>query len=222
MSSKVDGASERSNGGSELAPRRHVDWGPAKGAGHGGPAMGPDRHPITIGTRAPRVYGPFAEQLAAGLAEDRPDLAGYPEAVAGWATAEAVAALLRRHLADVGPVDPDTRQTRDRLLQEVSRAEGSAARHRALLGLDPRSEASLARDRAEAATLAVDLGALAERGRRALANRALAIAGAANHEQLTAGTRPELADGAPDLAGIALENARAEQAARAAEWANRR
>jgi hypothetical protein len=34
--------------------------------------------------------------LAAGLVEDRPDLARYPEAVAAWSTAEAQAALLRR------------------------------------------------------------------------------------------------------------------------------
>jgi hypothetical protein len=41
--------------------------------------------------------------LAAGLELDRPDLAAYPEAVSAWATSEAVGALLRRHLAVVGP-----------------------------------------------------------------------------------------------------------------------
>jgi hypothetical protein len=53
----------------------------------------------------------------------------------------------------------------------LARLEAAAARHRAVLGLDPRSEAALARERAEAATLAVDLHALADRGRAALAAR---------------------------------------------------
>lgn len=39
---------------------------------------------------------------------DRPDLAGYPEAVAAWATSEAQAALLRRHLSEVGTINPET------------------------------------------------------------------------------------------------------------------
>jgi len=43
--------------------------------------------------------------LTVGLLADRPDLAQFPEAVAAWATAEAQAALLRRHLAEVGTVD---------------------------------------------------------------------------------------------------------------------
>lgn len=46
------------------------------------------------GARSPRVYGTLAEQFTAGLLEARPDLAAYPEAVAGWATAEAQATLL--------------------------------------------------------------------------------------------------------------------------------
>ena len=132
-------------------------------AGHPGP--------LVSGHRAPRVYGPLAQTLAAGLEADRPDLAACPEAIAAWSTAEAVAALLRRHLAEVGPVDPATSQPRETSLHELHRAESAAARHRAVLGLDPRSEAALARERAEVATLVVDLDGLAERGRQALQAR---------------------------------------------------
>ena len=99
--------------------------GPASGIPAGGPGQGPasglpatrrERPPfapgnlamLTHGARTPRVYGPLAEVLAAGLTEDRPDLAAYPEAVAAWATAEAQAALLRRHLSEVGTIDPET------------------------------------------------------------------------------------------------------------------
>jgi hypothetical protein len=83
--------------------------------------------------------------------------------------------------------------------------EKLATEGRATLGLDPRSEATLAKERAAAATLAVDLEALAERGRQALEAR----------EQ--AGL-----PGPPDLAGEVLTEvraqAKAEQAAYNAAW----
>jgi hypothetical protein len=161
---------------------------------------------LTSGHRAPRVYGPLAQMLAAGLETDRPDLAAYPETVAAWATAEAVAALLRRHLAEVGTVDLDTKQPRTTTLTELHRAENSAAKHRATLGLDPRSEAALARERAEVATLVVDLEALAERGRQALAAR----------EQAGLPAPPDLAG---EVLVQAREAAEAERAEKAAEWA---
>lgn len=152
--------------------------GPGQGPASGLPARG-ERPPFpqgntlstTHGARAPRVYGALAEALAAGLAEDRPDLAVYPEAVAAWATAEAQAALLRRHLDQVGTIDPDTGEPRPGALNWLRSFEKLAADHRATLGLDPRSEAALARERAAAVTLAVDLTALAERGRAVLAAR---------------------------------------------------
>lgn len=81
---------------------------------------------------------------------------------------------MRRHVADVGPLDPDTGQPRDALLAWLTRLESAAARHRATLGLDPRSEAALSRERAAATVLAVDLDALAERGRAAIAARSTA------------------------------------------------
>lgn len=147
----------------------------------GGPASGmpasgaPTRPPwpannfgaVVSGHRSPRVYGELARLLTEGLIADRPDLAAYPEAVAAWATAEAQAALLRRHLDNQGILD-DNGNPRQKLIDSLRHVERQALRHREVLGLDPRSEASLARDRAAASVLAVDLQALAERGRQAL------------------------------------------------------
>lgn len=192
---------------------------PATGPGHGGPASGmpasgaPSRPPfaqgntlaMSSGYRSPRVYGELAQALAAGMTEDRPDLERFPEAVAAWATAEAQAALLRRHMAEVGPLDDDG-QPRQGPLQWLVKLESLAARHRATLGLDPRSEAQLARERAEAATLAVDLDALAQRGREAMARRA-------GEPQ-----PPDLA--AEALARVAAEGERATELA-ALDWAVR-
>ena len=155
---------------------------PAGGSGRG-PASGrPTRPPfppgnlvgLSHGARTPRVYGPLAELLAAGLIADRPDLTAYPEAVAAWATAEAQTALLRRHLAEVGTIDPETGEPRPSPLTWLRSFEKLAAEHRATLGLDPLSEARLSRERATAVTLAVDLDALAERGRAVLSARELA------------------------------------------------
>lgn len=123
---------------------------------------------VTAGHRSPRVYGELARLLAAGLVDDRPDLGAYPEAVASWATAEAQAALLRRHLAQVGTLD-DQDLPREGLLKWLTKFESNAATARAALGLDPRSEAALRRERAAAAVLTVDLAGLAERGAAALA-----------------------------------------------------
>lgn len=165
-------------------PAKGPGKGPAGGPGHGPPsgipARGssrpalPEGHALGLrsGYRSPRVYGALAEALAAGLLADRPDLGAYPEAVAGWATAEACAALLRRHLDEVGAIDPATHEPRATSLNALRQYERQAVEHRATLGLDPRSEASLMRERATAAALVVDLDALAERGRRALAGQA--------------------------------------------------
>lgn len=129
---------------------------------------------LRSGHRSPRVYGELARSLAAGLVEARPDLAAYPEAVSSWATLEAQTALLRRHVADVGVIDPDTGAPREGALQWLTKLEKNTADARTRLGLDPRSEASLARERAAAFVLAVDLGALAERGRAALESQSAA------------------------------------------------
>lgn len=154
---------------------------------------------VTTGHRSVRVYGELAEHLAAGLVEDRPDLVAYPEAVAAWATAEAQSALLRRRLGEVGPLDDDG-EPRANLLYWMGRLDTAATKHRAALGLDPRSEAALAKERAEAGAAAVDLAVLAQRGREALAARE------------RAGIPPP-----PDLAGQVLASQVAAEAAERAE-----
>lgn len=143
------------------------------------------------GARDPRVYGELAQLLAAGLLEDRPDLEAYPEEVAAWATLEAQAALMRRHFAEVGAIDPETNTPRSSL-SWLSHFEKRAMEARQPLGLSPIAEAKLAKERAAAAHLAVDLEGLAERGRASLAAR--------EH---------------PDLAGQVLEAANEEARARA-------
>jgi len=55
---------------------------------------------LTHGAKSPRVFLPLAERLSAGLLDDRPDLARFPETIAAWADAEARAGLLREWLAD--------------------------------------------------------------------------------------------------------------------------
>lgn len=123
---------------------------------------------MVAGHRAPRVYGTLAEKLAAGLLDDRPDLARFPEAVAAWSTVEAQAALLRRHLDRVGTIDSETQEPRASALNHLRWFEQAAAKHRQTLGLDPRSEAELARERAQAATLGYSLEQIAQQGRQAL------------------------------------------------------
>lgn len=146
--------------------RGYLSQGPAKGRR---PPFAPGNSlSVKSGHHSPRVYGPLAEQIAEGLMATRPDLRAYPEAVAAWATLEAQTALVRRHINRVGLIDPDTEETRAKPLDDLLKLERTTARMRATLGLDPRSEAALARERAAASALAVDLGALAERGRAAL------------------------------------------------------
>jgi hypothetical protein len=160
---------------------------------------------MTHGATTPRVYGPLAQMLVAGLEAKRPDLAAYPEAVAGWATIESIAMLLRRHLSQVGVIDPDSSEPRERALAELHKAENAAAKHRAVLGLDPLNEARLSKERAAAVTLAVDLEALAERGRAVLDSR----------EQAGLPAPPDLAG---DVLTEARTTAEAESAAYAAAW----
>lgn len=145
-------------------------WRPPSGLPQRAPFSEHNGLALKSGHRSPRVYGHLAEMLAAGLVADRPDLAAYPEAVAAWATAEAQTALMRRNLDQQGTFGPDG-EPRSGMLKWLHQYERAAAKYRAALGLDPRSEAALAKERAAAAGLAVDLHALAERGREALAHR---------------------------------------------------
>lgn len=123
------------------------------------------------GYRSPRVYNEVARQLVEELLVTRPDLRGYPEAVAGWAEAEAQCQLLRRQLAAVGSFDADG-EPRSGLLRWLQTLENMAGRRRQELGLDPRSEAKLAKERALATGLSLDLAGLAAQGRAALAGQA--------------------------------------------------
>lgn len=127
---------------------------------------------VTGGYRSPRVYNAVSAALVSGLVETRPDLRSFPEALAAWGDAEARAALLRRHLDEVGLID-DNGEPRSALVDVLSKFERRATTARSQLGLDPRSEAELALLRSKAlreGTLApaIDLDALAERGRAAL------------------------------------------------------
>lgn len=151
---------------------------PARGSGRGGAARGYSWPPfeegntasLRHGARSPRVYEPVAEELAAGLLADRPDLEAFPEAVGSWAEAEARAVLLRTHLSrsDVGMFDGDG-EPREGMLRWLDRFERRADAMRQRLGLDPRSAAELARERADAGRSQVDLDAVRQRGREALA-----------------------------------------------------
>lgn len=160
-----------------LPPEQRPEWyRPANGAGNGAEAAPPfaegNVQRLGSGYRSPRVYSSVATALVAGLTEQRADLRAFPEALASWGDAEARAALLRKHLDDIGLVDT-TGEPRESLLRQLDRFERRASGARVQLGLDPRSEAELALLRARAMregqlTPQVDLTTLAEQGRAAL------------------------------------------------------
>jgi hypothetical protein len=148
---------------------------PAGGPGHGGPRRGyswppfPSKH----GARSPRHVDPVAAELAAALLEDRPDLAGYPEAVMAWARAESRCILLADYHARVGFLDDDG-QVRGG--KHVAAFETQAANLRVRLGLDPLADAQLRKQQAEALVAATDLEGIRERGRAALERRRAQLA----------------------------------------------
>lgn len=162
----------------ELGGRRPASGIPAggsKGPGLGGKFPG-HRPPVgwdwlTHGASSPRVVSQVADQLRAELLEVRPDLAApeFAPALAAWATAEARCQLLRNYSDDHGLLDSDGDPLSYVKLSE--QMEGRAARARATLGLDPRSSAALARERADATTTLVGLAQLADAGRAALDSR---------------------------------------------------
>ena len=163
----------------ELGGRR-----PASGIPSGGPASGIPAHPghrpptgwdwLTHGASSPAIVSEVAERLRAELLAARPDLAGpsFAAALAAWSVAEARCALLRNYSDDVGLLDPDTGEPLPFVVLS-ERVEARAAKARAVLGLDPRSSAALARERAEASGSVVSLAALAEAGRQALDSRTI-------------------------------------------------
>lgn len=152
------------------------------------------------GARSRRIYEPAAADLAAGLLEDRPDLEDYPDALTQWAESEARAELLRKWVAEQGMFDGD-QTPRSGVLTWLRVFENQAAEARKVLGLDPRSHAELVKVRAEATTQAIDLEALAARGResRLAAEKRLAL------EVGVAGS--DNAEGDPSGEGSALTGA---------------
>lgn len=126
---------------------------------------------LKFGARSPRVYGAVAEKLLEDLLIAKPELAEYPEEAAAVAQQEAIVALMRMEVA-AGVRDKSTGQPRLALLARYFSAERAAAKARDRIGLAPQSEAEIARVRADAIKSAVDLHALAARGRAALEARA--------------------------------------------------
>jgi hypothetical protein len=122
--------------------RESGQGGPAKGPGHGGPARGYRWEPFKVGNevrlrhgaRSERRVDPVAAELVEALLADRPDLAAYPEAVWGWARAEARCLLFAHWHAQVGYLDE---AGNPRGGGHVAAAENQAARLRERLGLDP-------------------------------------------------------------------------------------
>lgn len=91
------------------------------------------------GAVSPRVLGPIADRLAAGLGEMAPwtSAATFAGVTASWSWAEAQAVVLRRYLDEVGQVDAEGQPRPAAGLLE--RVEGRLAGLRAQLGLTPLS-----------------------------------------------------------------------------------
>lgn len=122
----------------------------------------------TLGQRhgafSTRKVDPVALELVSGLLEDRPDLERYPEAVWAWGRAEARCLIFDEYLQDHEPWS----EAGLKVASWVHRVEGQAQRMRERLGLDPRGEAELLRESAEAQHATFDLDALRARGREAM------------------------------------------------------
>jgi hypothetical protein len=137
---------------------RRYSWAPFEAGNAAG---------VRHGAWSERRLSPLAAELVAGLLADRPDLAGYPEVVAAWARAEARCELFDRYLADEQLDGANALK----VARHVTSFERLADSMRQRLGLDPRSEAELVRERAEAGRELVDLEAIRARGRAALQRR---------------------------------------------------
>lgn len=148
---------------------------------------------VKHGARSPRVYGPVAEELAAGLLSERPDLAAYPEAVAAWADAEARADRLRKWLAETTDFD-DSGSLKEGALKWLVSFDKRADSLRARLGRDPMADSELVRSRADATRSFADLDAVRAAGRSARLRAESRFAGA-----LPAGSSDEPSDDAERL-----------------------
>jgi hypothetical protein len=124
---------------------------------------------MTHGAGVPMIVDPIADELIAGLRERRPDLEAYPEALAAWGRAESRCLLLAAWFGERGLLDGEGQPTAS--AQLLNQSERLASEMRGRLGIDPASEAALARGQADAARSVVDLDALRARGREALKAR---------------------------------------------------
>jgi hypothetical protein len=144
---------------------------PAHGGGANGswPPFAPG-HEVNLrhGARSDKYIEPLAAAFRDVLLADRPDLAGYPEAVAAWAVAEARCERYRVWHGTHGFIDAEGNVPGG---ANVSVYENQAQRMRERLGLDPLAEAALAKTRAEAVLTTVDLESIRARGRAAWAAR---------------------------------------------------
>jgi len=123
---------------------------------------------VKHGARSPRIVSERAEELLAGLAHERPDLLAYPLAVEAWSRAESRVQIVEDYVAQHGLLDPAGKP--HGVLRYVAAWERLAKELRDDLGLSPRAEAALARERANARATSLDLGELRARGREVLTN----------------------------------------------------
>ncbi len=137
-------------------PARGYTWPPFQAENRAG---------LLHGAHSPREVDPVAAELVAGLLDDLPHLAWYPETVSAWARAEARCILVARWQAEQGLLDDEGNVRGGKYVAQFERL---ASDLRGRLGLDPRSEAELLRDQTTAARQVVDLDALRARGRAAL------------------------------------------------------
>jgi hypothetical protein len=143
----------------------------------GGPAVLVSRPPFQLGNEVRLRHGVHSERrlerlvapLVAGLLADQPDLGRFPEAVHAWARAEARCLLFSEYLAEHPPWSDDGQK----VASWVHRVEAQAARMRERLGLDPRSEAEIVKERASATVAGFDLDAVIARGREVIDARDL-------------------------------------------------
>jgi hypothetical protein len=153
-------------------PRVRLDRGTLMGLPARGYSWDPFQpgHVLSVksGATSPRAIEPVAEALTAGILEQRPDLERHPFAVAAWARAEARALLIARWFAD-GIFDKDGNERPG--VRRLVEFERMAAQMREKLGLDPRSEAQLAKERVDAQASAYDLDGIMAAGRAALEAR---------------------------------------------------
>lgn len=125
---------------------------------------------MKAGAHSPRVVSPLAAELAAVLVAQRPDLAEHEYSVMAWARTEVQAGLLRSYIDEHGLVD-EKGKPRDAMLRHLASFERLASTLRDRLGLDPRSQAALARERMEATRTAFDLEAFQADGRAIIEQR---------------------------------------------------